>query len=155
MEMNTPEEFQEALSRLPHGPEFRFVDEIVSLHPGKSGIGWYTIRGDEEFLRGHFPEHPLMPGVLLIEAAAQLAGVVAQCDPELPPLPGLKLTAVRAAKITGSAGPGVKLVITADISGRLGRLVQATCSIRPDQPGWGEILSTQIVLSGDEESADS
>ena len=82
---------QEALKSLPHGPEFRFVDRLLSLDPGKEGVGEYLVRGDESWLRGHLPGEPLLPGVLLIEAAAQLAGVVAQNDPLIPPLPGLKL----------------------------------------------------------------
>src|SRR5438477_373711 len=88
-----------ALRFLPHGPEFRFLDRLTSLDPGRSGTGEYRVRGDEPFLRGHFPGKPLFPGVLLVEAAAQLAGVVAQSDPVIAPLAGLKLTALRNVKI--------------------------------------------------------
>lgn len=77
----------QALRALPHGPEFRFLDRLLALDPGRSGRAEYTLRGDEPFLRGHFPGQPLLPGVLLIEAAAQLAGVVAQSDPDVPPWP--------------------------------------------------------------------
>src|SRR6266542_937487 len=98
--------FTEALKRLPHGPEFRFVDRLVSLDPGQHGVAEYTVRGDEFFLRGHFPSQPIFPGVLLVEAAAQLAGVVAQSDPKIPPLRGLKLTALRNVKILGAVKPG-------------------------------------------------
>src|ERR1017187_3597142 len=100
------DEFFKALSFLPHGPEFRFLDRLVNLDRGKSGVAEYKVRGDEPFLRGHFPGQPLFPGVLLVEAAAQLAGVVAQSDPQIRPLPGLKLTAVRGMKILGTAKPG-------------------------------------------------
>ena len=114
-----------ALASLPHGPEFRFVDRLVALDPGVSGIGEYALKGDEYFLRGHFPGSPLMPGVLMIEAVAQLAGVVAQSDPKIGPLENLRLTALRAVKILGSATPGQILTLEVEIAGRLGNLIQA------------------------------
>lgn len=120
----TPEA-SDALARLPHGPEFRFVDRLLALEPGVSGTGSYTLRGDEAFLRGHFPGEPLLPGVLLLEAAAQLAGVVAQSDPGRVPLAGLKLTAIRAAKILGTARPGETVTLHARVTGRMGNLIQA------------------------------
>src|SRR6202161_2677681 len=97
---------QQALDSLPHGPEFRFLDRLTDLQPGKSGDAEYIVRGEEPFLKGHFPGQPLFPGVLLVEAAAQLAGAVAQSDPQIPPLAGLKLTALRNVKIFGTARPG-------------------------------------------------
>lgn len=127
---------QAALALLPHGAEFRFVDRMLELDPGKSGVGEYRVRGDEPFLRGHFPGEPLMPGVLLVEAVAQLAGVVAQSDPTIATLPGLKLTALRNVKILGSARPGETLRIEAQVTGRLGNLVQAQ----------GRVLASNEVL---------
>jgi 3-hydroxyacyl-[acyl-carrier-protein] dehydratase len=136
---------QKALAFLPHGPEFRFVDRLVSLDPGKRGIGEYAVRGDEPFLRGHFPGLPLFPGVLLIEGAAQLAGVAAQCDPDIPPLNDLKLTAIRGVKIFDSARPGQVIRFTAHITGRLNNLVQARtmASVNGQM-----ILQAEITLSG-------
>lgn len=134
-----------ALQNLPHGPEFRFVDRILNLEPGKSGAGEYTVRGDEPFLRGHFPGSPIFPGVLLVEAAAQLAGVIAQCDPAVPPLRGLKLTAMRAIKILGTARPGEVIHIEAQITGRLGNLIQAQTRVSAN----GEtIMQGDLTLSG-------
>lgn len=98
------------------------------------------MRGDEPFLRGHFPGEPLFPGVLLLEAAAQLAGAVAQSDPQLEPLPGLKLTALRGVKILGTARPGDVLELEARISGRLGNLIQAEVSAA---------VGGQVVLRGE------
>ena len=139
-------ELSRAVASLPHGQEFRFVDRVIALVPGVSGEGEYTVRGDEPFLRGHFPGDPLMPGVLLIEAAAQLAGIVAQADPQHAPLPGLKLTAVRAAKFLGTARPGEIIHLRANVTTRLGNLIQATAtaSVRT-----ALILQAEIVLAGD------
>src|SRR5436853_5120950 len=110
---------EKALASLPHGPEFRFLNRLYRLDPGKSGAGEYKVRGDEPFLKGHFPEQPIFPGVLLVEAAAQLAGTVAQGDPQIGPMPGLKLTALRNVKILGTARPGEVIQLEAQIKGRL------------------------------------
>jgi len=136
---------QDALKALPHGPEFRFLDRLLSLTPGECGVGEYRVPEDGYFLRGHLPGEPILPGVLLVEAAAQLAGVVAQNDPDVPPLPRLKLTALRAVKILGSARPGETILIEASITGRLGPLVQARASAFVSSV---EVMSAELTLSG-------
>lgn len=133
-------DLQGALNLLPHGAEFRFLDRLVELKPGKSGAGEYLIRGDAAFLCGHFPGDPIFPGVLLIEAAAQLVGVVAQSDSKIAPHKNLKLTALRNVKILGSARPGEIIQIEARITGRLGNLIQAQATAA---------ISTQIILCAD------
>jgi len=135
----------QALASLPHGPEFRFLDRLLELTPGQSAIGQYTVRGDEPFLAGHFPGTPLFPGVLLVEAAAQLAGTAAQSDPRHAPLADLKLTAVRGAKIFGTARPGETILLNARILSRLGSLIQAEASATVNgRP----VLEVQLTLSG-------
>lgn len=140
-----PDLLQLALRSLPHGPEFRFVDRMVSLTPGKEGVGEYRVRGDEYYLRGHLPGEPILPGVLLVEAGAQVAGMVAQEDPANPSMPRLKLTALRAVKILGSARPGDTLRIEASITGRLGYLIQARASASVSGVN---VMSAELTLSG-------
>ena len=134
-----------ALERLPHGEGFRFVDELAELDPGKSATGRYLLRGDEDFLRGHFPGQPMMPGVLFAEAIAQVAGVAAQCEPEITPLDDLRLTGLRSVKILGAAFPGEVLEISATVEGRLGKLIQARGSVQVDGR---EIATAVVTLSG-------
>jgi 3-hydroxyacyl-[acyl-carrier-protein] dehydratase len=135
-----------ALELLPHGPEFRFVDSLKTLKPGAFGIGEYRVRGDESYLKGHFPGDPLVPGVLLLEAGAQLAGIVAQSDQEQAPILGLKLAAVRNARFTGTAHPGEVVTLEARITGRLGLVVQA--DIRA-LVGSREVLRGAVTLGGE------
>jgi len=137
----------EALKSLPHGPEFRFLDQLTTLDPGKSGSGEYTVRGEEPFLRGHFPGQPIFPGVLLVEAAAQLAGTVAQSDPQIPPLTGLKLTAMRGIKILGTARPGEVIQLDAKILNRLGNLIQAQVVAKVNSE---TVMQGELTLSGEQ-----
>ena len=136
---------QTALLALPHGPSFRFVDELKALVPGREANAIYQVRGDEAFLAGHFPGQPMMPGVILIEAIAQLGGVVVQSDPDHPAMADLRLTGVRAAKILGAAVPGNVLEIRATVEGRLGGLVQIEGEVRVAS---GLLASAKITLSG-------
>ena len=137
--------FTKALSHLPHGPEFRFIDRLTALEPGSFGRGEYSVKGDEPFLRGHFPSAPLMPGVLLVEAAAQLAGIVAQSDPAIAPLRDLRLTAIRACKILGTAKPAEIVIVEARVTGRMGGLVQARATV---SIAGRIVLQAELTLSG-------
>ena len=140
-----PDDLQRALKLLPHGAEFRFIDRLTNLNPGQGGEAEYKIRGNEPFLRGHFPGKPVFPGVLLVEAAAQLAGVVAQSDPKISPLKNLKLAALRNVKILGTAKPGEIISLEAKITGRLGNLVQAQTTAKTASE---MILTAELTLSG-------
>jgi 3-hydroxyacyl-[acyl-carrier-protein] dehydratase len=147
-----PEILQLAMRSLPHGPEFRFVDRMISLTPGVKGVGEYRVRGDEYYLRGHLPGEPILPGVLLVESAAQVAGMVAQEDPANPRWPRLKLTALRAVKIFGAARPGDTLRIEAAITAVLGSLIQAQVTAYVAET---KILAAELALSGNDNDKDN
>ncbi len=67
---------------IPHRAPFLLVDEMVSIDPGVSAVGQWTLTGEEYFFPGHFPGRPTLPGVLLVEALAQCAGVSVMADPQ-------------------------------------------------------------------------
>ena len=62
---------------LPHRDPFLFVDRIIELEPYKRAVGLKNVTYNEPFFRGHFPQRPVMPGVLILEAMAQVGGVLA------------------------------------------------------------------------------
>lgn len=66
---------------LPHRPPFRFVDEVDHCEPGRSAVGHWTVTGDEPWLAGHFPRNPIVPGVIQLEALAQVGAVAVLADP--------------------------------------------------------------------------
>lgn len=137
----------QALSSLPHGPEFCFIDELTELVPGVSAKAVWKLKGDEAFLRGHFPGAPLMPGVLMIEALAQLGGILIQTRPSEAPLKNLRLTAVRQIKILGSITPGQWLHISGTLQGMLDTLGQVSGEVRDD--AGNVIITGAVTLAGE------
>jgi 3-hydroxyacyl-[acyl-carrier-protein] dehydratase len=70
-------DIKEIQKLLPHRYPFLLVDRIIDIEPGIKAVGIKNVTINEGFFQGHFPGHPIMPGVLIIEAMAQVAGILA------------------------------------------------------------------------------
>jgi 3-hydroxyacyl-[acyl-carrier-protein] dehydratase len=70
-------DIREIMSFLPHGYPFLLIDRILEIEPGKRIVGIKNVTYNEPYFPGHFPGRPIMPGVLIVEAMAQTAGVLA------------------------------------------------------------------------------
>lgn len=77
MEIKLPIEVREIQNFLPHRFPFLLLDRVIAAEPGKSLTAIKNVTFNEPFFQGHFPESPVMPGVLIIEAMAQACGVLA------------------------------------------------------------------------------
>ena len=70
-------DINEIMKNLPHRYPFLLVDRITEFTPGEKITGIKNVTINEPFFQGHFPGHPIMPGVLIIEAMAQVGGIMA------------------------------------------------------------------------------
>lgn len=110
---------EEIMDLLPHRYPFLLVDRIVELDPGKRIVGIKNVTINEPFFQGHFPGHPIMPGVLIIESMAQVGGLLA-----LKALGGEKRIAYFAtidnAKFRKPVVPGDQLRIEVNVTAHKG-----------------------------------
>jgi 3-hydroxyacyl-[acyl-carrier-protein] dehydratase len=105
---------QAILERLPHRYPFLLVDRVLELHPGKSIRALKNVTYNEPFFPGHFPGRPLMPGVMIIEALAQTAGILAFVTAGVVPNHETKFyfVGIDKARFRKPVEPGDQLILT-------------------------------------------
>ena len=94
---------------MPHRYPFLLVDRITELEPGKRVVGLKNVTINEPFFQGHFPGHPIMPGVLIIEAMAQVGGVLLLSSVEDPRGKLVYFSGIDGARFRQSVLPGDQL----------------------------------------------
>tara|TARA_E500000331_G_scaffold230976_1_gene221227 strand:- start:110662 stop:111120 length:459 start_codon:yes stop_codon:yes gene_type:complete len=107
---------QEIKKRIPQREPFLFLDTIISCNPGESIIATKKVLPTEPHFDGHFPEYPVMPGVLIIEAMGQAGGVLVWDS--IPPKDRnfiLYLVGVEKARFRKPIVPGDEMIITVEI----------------------------------------
>ncbi len=112
MNLPTALDGEEIKRILPHRYPFLLVDRIISLEPGKRIVGLKNITINEPFFQGHFPGRPIMPGVLIIEALAQVGGILALLStPEQLGNPAIFLLGLDKVRFRKPVVPGDQLVL--------------------------------------------
>tara|TARA_B100000925_G_C21765121_1_gene369483 strand:+ start:101 stop:559 length:459 start_codon:yes stop_codon:yes gene_type:complete len=102
---------EEILGLLPHRYPFALVDKVIEHIPGEKAVAIKNITINEPQFQGHFPNRPLMPGVLIVESMAQVGGLIVTQMPDLPK--GLFVFAgIDNVKFRRPVVPGDQLIIT-------------------------------------------
>lgn len=101
---------------LPHRYPFLFVDRVVEFDKDKRLVAFKNVTFNEQFFMGHFPERPVMPGVLILEALAQACAILAYKSAALDPSEwGVYLMSIDNAKFRKPVVPGDRLTLTAEV----------------------------------------
>jgi beta-hydroxyacyl-ACP dehydratase FabZ len=136
----------EILKILPHRYPFLLVDRILEVEKGKRIVGIKNVTFNEEFFQGHFPGNPVMPGVLIVEAMAQVAaigllGIIPEHEKKL-----LYLSAVDRCKFRRPVVPGDQLRIEAEILNLKTRVCKcrAVATVNGQVCAEAELLSTIV-----------
>ncbi len=139
----TVEEIQQLL---PHRYPFALVDRIIEYVPGKKAVGIKNVTFNEPYFPGHIPNRPLMPGVLMVEAMAQVGGVV------LIQLPGMEgkffaFAGIDKVRFRRQVTPGDQLIMTVELlSLKLNRIakMQGKAEVDGQLAVQGEMLFSVI-----------
>ncbi|WP_413377982.1 3-hydroxyacyl-ACP dehydratase FabZ [Alkalihalobacillus sp. 1P02AB] len=135
----------EIKSIIPHRYPFLLIDKVIECEVGKSAVGIKNVTANEEFFNGHFPEYPVMPGVLIVEALAQTCAVamlqkeenqgklglfakIENCRFKSPVRPGDQLRL--EVEITRMKGPVAKAKGVATVDGEVAAEAEMTFALK-------------------------
>ncbi|MBW4631614.1 MAG: 3-hydroxyacyl-ACP dehydratase FabZ [Iphinoe sp. HA4291-MV1] len=138
---------EEIQKLLPHRYPFALVDRIIEYVPGKRAVGIKNVTINEPHFQGHFPGRPIMPGVLIVEAMAQVGGIVLTQLPELEG--GLFVFAgIDKTRFRRQVVPGDQLVMTVELlwvkQRRFGKM-QARAEVDGQLATEGELMFSLIT----------
>lgn len=136
------------LESLPHRYPFLLVDRVLSLEPGKEIVALKNVTINEPFFPGHYPHHPVMPGVLIIEAMAQVAALLSFQSMESKPdeKSVYYFAGIDNARFKRPVGPGDQIIFkvaltrsmrgvfkfsaTAEVDGQLAAEADLMCTVK-------------------------
>ena len=140
-------ETKQILTMIPHRYPFLLVDRIVDVRKDHSAIGIKNVTMNEPFFQGHFPGHPVMPGVLIIESMAQTAAglVISTLGPEAG-IPVVYFMSIENAKFRKPVTPGDTLRLTLTKDRRRGQVWRFTGVARVDGVVVAEASITAMIM---------
>ncbi len=127
--------------RLPHRYPFLLIDRITELEEGKRAVGLKNVTINEPFFSGHFPQYPVMPGVLIVEALAQTSGVAMSSSEGNSGRIGL-LTGIDNCRFKRQVRPGDQLRLEFEVTRVKGQIVKGTGTATVD----GELVCQAEIM---------
>lgn len=115
----------ELTNYLPHRYPFLLVDRVVEMEPDSSIVGLKNVTVNEEFFLGHFPGNPIMPGVLIVEAMAQTAAILAIKSGDMD-IPNIYFMSIEKAKFRRPVIPGDQLRFEVQVLKKRGNVYKFT-----------------------------
>ncbi len=122
-------ELAEIMQVIPHRYPFLLVDRILELEPGRRGVGLKNVTANEPFFQGHFPGRPIMPGVLIVEALAQVGAAVLLSLEEFRGKLGL-FGGIDGCRFRRQVVPGDQLLLELEVTRLRGRVARAVGTAR-------------------------
>ncbi len=139
----------EILEYLPHRYPFLLVDRVTEIEKGQSIHGYKNISFNEPFFQGHFPNHPIMPGVLILEAMAQLSGILGFVTVDRKPTNGLVqyLAGSSKARFKRPVVPGDRLCMESKVISVKRGIWKFDCRALVD----GDVVCVADILTAERE----
>jgi len=146
--MSTQMDIHEILEHLPHRYPFLLIDRVLSVDPGKEIVALKNVSINEPFFPGHYPHHPVMPGVLVIEAMAQAAAILTFKSMDSNPNKNMLyyFVGIDGARFKRPVVPGDQLILkvtstrslrslwkfsaVAEVDGQVAALAEIMCTMR-------------------------
>ncbi len=138
---------QEIQKLLPHRYPFLLVDRVLEIVPGQKLVAYKNVTFNEPFFNGHFPGHPVMPGVLILEALAQASAILAYKSEGMDPTQKVTyLMAIDNAKFRKPVVPGDRLQLSVEVVKHKGAVwkQKGTATVDGVKVAEGEFLATVV-----------
>lgn len=143
-------DIQGLLKLLPHRYPFLLIDRIVDIDGDNSGVGIKNVTMNEPHFQGHFPGHPVMPGVLILELMAQTAGAISLLAGKFTSPTIVYLMTIDGAKFRKPVVPGDQMKIYVRKVKRRGNILRFACEAKVDRDivAEAEVQAMTIVDAG-------